>query len=431
MIQAQFLNKILDTKDKTLITLNNLTDEFFSDYKDEFNYIKNHLQKYGNIPDKETFLSVFPDFELLGVEESDKYLLDALYEDRNTRLLASTFNRIREYLSIGKTDEAMRVYNESSNMLMQAKHLEAFDLYGDVSRYKDYIDRSNDFSKYYVKTGFDELDKVIGGWDRREELATIVARTNTGKTWALLKVIAAAAEQGLVVGLYSGEMSENKVGYRMDSLFSHISNTKIIHGNESIQLEYRKFLESAQIKFKGRIFVLTPSMIAGVAGVGALRSFIEKYKLDMLCIDQHSLLDDDRGARNPIERAANISKDLKTLQVMTKIPIISVSQQNRESTEENGVGTKNIAQSDRIGQDSTVVVFLERNDDIMTLIIGKSRDSVVGDRLNYRVNLDTGTFMFVPDEEDATHGDTCDEMRDEYEYSSQSMTKGYEDDAPF
>ena len=431
MIQSQFLNKILDTKDKTLITLNNLTDEFFSDYKDEFNYIKNHLQRYGNIPDKETFLSIFPDFELLKVEESDKYLLDALYEDRNTRLLASTFNKIREYLSVGKTDDAMRVYNESSSMLIQAKHLEAFDLYGDVSRYKDYIDRSKDFSKYYVKTGFNELDKVIGGWDRKEELATIVARTNTGKTWALLKVIAAAAEQGLVVGLYSGEMSENKVGYRMDSLFSHISNTKIIHGNDSIQLEYRKFLESAQNKFKGKIFVLTPSMIDGVAGVGALRSFIEKYKLDMLCIDQHSLLDDDRGARNPVERAANVSKDLKTLQVMTKIPIISVSQQNRESTEENGVGTRNIAQSDRIGQDSTVVVFLERKDDIMTLIIGKSRDSVVGDRLNYRVNLDTGTFTFVPDEEDATHGDGCDEMRDEYEYSSQSMTKGYEDDSPF
>ena len=45
MIQAQFLNKILSTKNSSLITLNNLTDEFFSDYKDEFNYIKNHIKK--------------------------------------------------------------------------------------------------------------------------------------------------------------------------------------------------------------------------------------------------------------------------------------------------------------------------------------------------------------------------------------------------
>ena len=33
----------------------------------------------------------------------------------------------------------------------------------------------------------------------------------------------------------------------------------------------------------------------------------------MLCIDQHSLLEDDRNARNPVEKASNISKDLKNL----------------------------------------------------------------------------------------------------------------------
>ena len=73
IIQNQFINKILASKDPTLITLNNLTDEFFSDYKDEFNYIKNHLQRYGNIPDEATFLNIFPDFDIIPVNESNKY----------------------------------------------------------------------------------------------------------------------------------------------------------------------------------------------------------------------------------------------------------------------------------------------------------------------------------------------------------------------
>ena len=93
MIQLQYLNRILDTKDPTLITLNNLSVDFFSDYKDEFNYIKNHLQRYGNIPDKVTFLNVFPDFTVLDVKETDSFLLDSLYDDYNQRLLAKTFNR--------------------------------------------------------------------------------------------------------------------------------------------------------------------------------------------------------------------------------------------------------------------------------------------------------------------------------------------------
>ena len=421
IIQNQFINKILAGKDPTLITLNNLTDEFFSDYKDEFNYIKNHLQRYGNIPDEVTFLSVFPDFDIIPVNESEKYLLDSLYDDRNKRLLAKTFNKVREALNDGDTEKAMRIYNESSEMLLQAKHLEAVDIYKDLSRYDSYIERSTDFTKYYVKTGFPELDEVIGGWDRKEELATIVARPNVGKSFVLFKVALAAAEQGLTVGIYSGEMSETKVGYRLDTIMSHISNTKIIHGNNNIQVEYKKFLEGIQGKLKGKILVLTPSMINGTAGVNALRAFIDKYHLDMLCIDQHSLLEDDRKAKNPVERAANISRDLKNLQVMVKIPIIAVSQQNRENTDEKGVDTKNVAQSDRISQDSTILLFLERGSvkenkhNIMTLTLVKSRDSANGCKLSYIVDLDKGTWLYLPSEENKSDDSKCEDLKNEFE----------------
>ena len=56
MIQNQVINKIIKDKDSSLILLNNLTDEFFCDYTKEFNFIKEHLDKYGNIPDIYTFL---------------------------------------------------------------------------------------------------------------------------------------------------------------------------------------------------------------------------------------------------------------------------------------------------------------------------------------------------------------------------------------
>ena len=96
MIQLQTLNKILKDGDSSFITLNNLGDEFFSDYLNEFHFIKDHLNNYGKVPDIETFLSKFPNFEVLDVRESSNYLLDALFEDRNKRFLASTFNSIRK-----------------------------------------------------------------------------------------------------------------------------------------------------------------------------------------------------------------------------------------------------------------------------------------------------------------------------------------------
>ena len=309
----------------------------------------------------------------------------------------------------------MAVYTSAASDIVKSTHLQCVDIFKDTSRYSDYLDKVTDYNKYYITTGFKELDQIIGGWDKSEELATVVARPGVGKSWVLQKIALAAAEQGLTVGLYSGEMSERKVGYRIDTLISHLSNSSIMRGNEQIQVDYKKYLEDLPNKFKGTIKVLTPAMINGAAGVTALRAFIEKEKLDMLCIDQHSLLEDDRRARNPVEKASNISRDLKNLQVLKKIPIISVSQQNREDTSQTGQSTSNVAQSDRISQDSTVLIFLSQKDNVMTLNLVKSRDAVNGAKLQYAIDLNKGIFTYIPHEQSENANQISKELMEDYD----------------
>ena len=65
MIQLQFLNALLESKDSSLLLINNLNEDLFCDYKDEYNFIVNHLNEYGTIPDKVTFLSKFPEFDII------------------------------------------------------------------------------------------------------------------------------------------------------------------------------------------------------------------------------------------------------------------------------------------------------------------------------------------------------------------------------
>jgi hypothetical protein len=101
---------------------------------------------------------------------------------------------------------------------------------------------------------------------------------------------------------------------------------------------------------------------------------------------------------------------------MKRIPIISVSQQNRTSTESGQVDTTQIAQSDRIGQDSTCIIFIEKKDDIMKLTLVKSRDSENGKSLSYQVDLNKGNFIYIPNENDANEGKT------EVDYSSRYDT---------
>ena len=199
-------------------------------------------------------------------------------------------------------------------------------------------------------------------------------------------------------------MSERKVGYRFDTLIEHISNGGLVHGSEAIHDKYKKYIETLPERYKGCLKVLTQTSLGGPAGITILRAFIQKEKLDILLIDQHSLLKDDNGASNPIERAANISRDLKNLQRIMEIPIIAVSQMNRTKNESDSdaIDLAQIAQADRIGQDSTVVIGLSRDKKDKSLLkmhLVKSRDSgEVGKVLSYIVDFNLGTFVFVPEE---------------------------------
>ena len=425
MVQLQLLNYLLQTGDASLLKVNNVDDTFFSDYTQEYAFIRDHMSVYGQVPDRLTFASKFADFDWIEVHENPNYLIDELYRDRNKRTLARVFNGVRDRINAGDIDGAMALFTTSSQDVLSSTHIDCVDIIRDTSRYDAYLERTQDFSKYYVKTGFSELDELVGGWDRLEEYATIVARPGVGKSWVLLRCAMAAAEQGLRAGLYSGEMSEVKVGYRFDTLAGHISNSGIIHGNAELMNSYKAFLDSMENRFSGCIKVITPKMIKHSATVMDLEAFIEKENLDILFIDQHSLMEDQRKAKDPVTRAANISKDLKNLQVLKRIPIITVSQQNRNMVDENSViDVSHIAQADRIGQDSTIVIFLEQKNHVLTMHLAKSRVNGAGVKLKYAIDLDKGVFQFIPNEDDALDGSACEDLRQEFE-------PAYDGGAPF
>ena len=421
MIQLQVLNYILNTKDKSVITLNNLTKDYFSEYEAEFEFIKNHLEKFNQICDTETFLATFPDFNLFVVNEPISYLLDELLKDFKTRKLAESFNNVKNYLLNDNYQKAITTFNNTFDSLSKIGiAVQSVDILKDKSRYDEYIAKVENFNKFYLSTGFQELDNLIGGIDRQEELGLIVARSGKGKSWFLLKLATAAVKSGLQVGLYSGEMSVNKVGYRVDTLLSHLSNGALMHGNANIKEEYQTYLNTL-INYQGSLKVLTPSMLNGYAKVSDLQSFVEKEKLDILFIDQISLLNDDKKAKNPVEKISNISKDLKNLQVIKKIPIISVVQQNRtKNDDDTTIDTNQVALGDRLAQDATFILGLMRDkkdNTIMKIIPVKLRDGASNNELQYKVDFNTGTFIYIPNEENA------DVQDDDNEYNEDRYTQ--------
>lgn len=436
--QFQIINKILQTKDYSFITLNNLTVEYFFNYKAEYEFIKTHYDTYHTVPDRLTFLNNFPDFVIQDVNEPDNYLIEQLYNDYNQSYLASRFNGIKKLLEADDTAGATKFFLESVEKLHIGSALRCTDIMSDTSRYERYLDMIANQSKYFISTGFPELDKIITGIDRRNENMVIAARTGVGKSWLLLAMAAAASRQGLTVGIYSGEMSVDKVAYRIDTLIGNIDNKKISRGELFYKDHYKNYLDSLKCSKYGPIKVLTPNDIAGPATVNALQAFVEKEHLDILFIDQYSLLEDTSKAKVAHEKVANISRAVKNLQVLKQIPIISVSQMNRTKNEDKTQDASQIALSDRIGQDATIILMLDKQESEdpahkgshkVSLNLVKSRDGGDGRKLDYLWDFNTGIYKYISNSND---GVTSEEDFEELE-NSYSVATSYppDDSMPF
>lgn len=422
MCELQAINYVYSKNSIQMFIINGITSDYFTTYKDHYNYIVRYHEKYNQLPSKEIFQSKFSDnFEWIVVSDSEESIIDRLREAKLFRDLINDYKDIGELIKSENTVKAIEKMASISQQYLKQEQSSCVDLISDAKlRFDTYIERCENPEKAFVTTGLKELDDILGGWDLKNETAAICARTGFGKSWWMIFFALMAAKSGLRVGYYSGEMEIDLVGYRLDTFMGNIANGSLTHGNANVKNQYETYMESLNKVVPGHIFCITPDMLDGSATVGKLRAFVEKYDLQMLCVDQLSLLDDQRRAKTPREQFANISKDLRALQRLKKIPILEAVQLNREDTTETGPTTKNIAESDRIGQDATTVLFIERKSDNVIFTVGKARNAKTGDKLTYAWNINMGTFHYIPIEGDARQGEGYEQLLEDYQDTAKS-----------
>lgn len=403
----QILSKVIASNDYSIISDNFLTKEHFIQFEDEYNYISNHVQKYGNVPDKTTFLSKFPDFELVEVTESNKYLLDCIKEEH---LYYECVPVLQKSADLLKTDanEAVRFLLQEIGNLQMSYSLGGTDLVADSdTRYEDYIKRKEHPDAWTFTTGFPELDALIHGIERQEELIVIFARINNGKSFVTQKICVHVWQLGFNVGYLSPEMSANSVGYRFDTLYKGFSNKSLLWADKNIDTkDYQEYIQDLKQK-KNKFIVSTPADFDRRITVTKLKEWIKQYKLDLIVVDGISYLTDERGKRgdNKTTSITNISEDLMSLSVELKLPIIVVSQANRQGVTEDGTDDtpelENIKDSDGLAANASKVLSLKHTKDgVLKIGIKKQRFGPVGGYLSYQWNPDIGEFTFIPSTDD-------------------------------
>lgn len=308
---------------------------------------------------------------------TDKHILTISYQDKLVDIV------IEDFLNKSKD------FQENSYLIRCFKDKEI------LSRFR--IERMNEEFEYY---GFE-----CNG-DHRFLLED---HTLTHNSWILMKFLAEAWKQGKRVGLYSGEMNHIKLGYRFDALFQHFSNRALVQGGQTEG--YKEYMENLSA-IKNPFIVITQKEFGGKPTVQKIRNFIEENNIEIMGIDQFSLMEDGRASfRDPTRmRLSHIAEDLFLLSSEYKIPILGLAQANREGAKKEGEtdapGLENIKESDDIAHNSSKCIGMRQSSFGLVLDIIKNREGRVGDKLLYSWDIDTGHWSYIPSADDAARPET-------------------------
>jgi replicative DNA helicase len=208
-----------------------------------------------------------------------------------------------------------------------------------------------------IPTGFPQIDaKLLGGGTIPSLTYVFAADPSMGKTTLALDIAANAAEQGKRVYIVSREMSKEAILDRLVAAKSGVDRFKISAG--ITKGDYEKIMETLSL-MRLQPIVLDDTSLTMREVEAELRSLeLKGEQVDMLVIDYLQLMEGDTADGRQNEVAAN-SRATKRIAMRFEIPVIIVSQLNREPARHNRKPTiRDLRESGQIEQDADFIAFI-------------------------------------------------------------------------
>lgn len=200
-------------------------------------------------------------------------------------------------------------------------------------------ERMENIKRSTVSTGWDPIDKILGGGIGRGELASIVAASGIGKSFFLVNLACAAATKGLSVAVYTLELNERYWANRCDAWFTGIKIDDLQFNKEKIQAKINEL--KPRIIIKGY-----PTKSASVM---TLRNHIAKLKLrdfipDLIIVDYADLMRSAKNYESKRFEQESVYEDLRGLAQETNTGLWTASQTNRSAIDDDVVSLSKISE---------------------------------------------------------------------------------------
>jgi replicative DNA helicase len=215
-----------------------------------------------------------------------------------------------------------------------------------------------------IATGFADFDKMTTGL-HEGEMIVVAARPSVGKTSLAMNIAEhVALELKVPVGVFSLEMTADQLVLRMLCSRSRV-NLRSIRDGFLAERDFPKLTGAAGKMAGAPLFIDDSSGLSILQLRAKARRLWQQYGIKLFVIDYLQLLHStSRRAENRQQEIAEISGGIKALAKELKVPVIVLSQLNRE-LEKRGPGERprlsDLRESGAIEQDADLVGLLYRD----------------------------------------------------------------------
>jgi replicative DNA helicase len=240
-----------------------------------------------------------------------------------------------------------------------------------------------------VSTGFTDLDEMTSGL-QPADLIIVAGRPSMGKTsFAMNLAENVGIQSGLPIAVFSMEMPGDALAMRMMSSLGRIDQHKVRTGQLDDD-EWPRMQSSINLLAEAKIFIDdTPALSPMEVRARARRLMKEHGQLGLIVLDYLQLMQSPSKSESRVAEISDISRSLKALAKELDVPVIALSQLNRnlEQRPNKRPVMSDLRESGSIEQDADVIIFIYRdevyNEDseakgVAEIIIGKQRNGPIG-----------------------------------------------------
>jgi replicative DNA helicase len=256
-----------------------------------------------------------------------------------------------------------------------------------VQFFGETVDRTIDALQTQVTTfptPWADLNQRIGGWGPGR-MYIIGARPGVGKSVAALNAAMGLVGRG-AVAFVSLEMSTEEIQMRAISKDLQI-DLGAMERRDLSDAQWRKIAGRREAWESVRLAILDQSSATMTSIRQFVRSVSRRAPLGAVVVDYLQLIRAPRGWNGPRqELLSDVSRELKILSREFNVPVIALSQLNRESArrEDKRPNIEDLRESGSLEQDADVVILLHRDlvaeDKIheMHMLVAKNRHGPTG-----------------------------------------------------